>query len=400
MVGRFWLRPGRAALIAVMMVAMASMAFAHGSAEKKGGTVTGQAQVAVVESGPGVLVVGVLSGSPAEKAGIVRGDIILQADGKDLTTGTDLQRAVTAHKAGDTLSLKIKHGDAEKTLSVTLADLNNTTYLGVESYGARLGLGMVPFAAQLNDELRAGAVVAHVVSGAPADKAGIKTGDVIVSVDGAAVTPQNDLSGLIAQHKPGDTVTLSVESSGQKPRDVKVTLGTNPQKADAPYLGIQYSLGAGRLGMAPFAPMPFGPWMNQPYRNFRNNGGNQVFQGVMVDAVADNSPAAQAGIKARDVITAIDGVTILAPRQVVDTVANHKSGDKITVTVFRFNENKSTDISVTLGSPPAGSQAKGAYMGITMSRYIGYTSPDANGPQTDLQAPSEKPLALPAPGGA
>ena len=399
MVCKSLLRPGRAALIVLMTVAMASMAFARGSTEKKNAAAAGPTQAAA-EFGPGVLVIGVVSGSPAEKAGIARGDIILQADGKDLNTPIDLQRAVIAHKTGDTLSLKIKHGDAEKTVSVTLTELNNRPYLGVEPYGAGFGM-MAPFSGQLKEYPRSGAVVANVVSGAPADKAGIKMGDVILSVDGTAVTPQNDLAGLIAQRKPGDTVALSVESSGQKPREVQVTLGTNPQKADAPYLGIQYTLGAARLGMAPFA-MPFGPGMNRQFRDFRNNGGNKVFQGAMVDAVADNSPAAQAGIKPRDVITAIDGVTILAPRQVVDTVANHKSGDKITVTVFRFNENKSINISVTLGSSPSGAaQANGAYMGITMSRYIGYSSPEANGPQTDLQTPPEKQqLELPAPGGA
>ncbi len=421
MIEKLLLRPGRTVLVAVVMAAMASMAFARPSAEKSGGAAAqAQTQTQVAVAGPGVLVAAVLSGSPAEKAGIVRGDIILSADGKDISTGAELQSAVLAHKTGDTLSLKIKHGDTEKTVSVTLASFNNRTYLGVEPLAAGYGMRAAPFNRGPNGPVfQAGAVVASVASGAPAEKAGIKAGDVILSVDGTAVGPESDLAALISQHKPGDKVTLSVESSGQQPKDVQVTLGANPQKADAAYLGIQYSLYAGNLGMAPFMQGPFGNRMyNRQFRGGAPRQGvpgrnGQVVQGVMVIAVADNSPAAQAGIKARDIITAIDGVAVLAPRQIVDTVSSHKAGDKLTVTVYRFNDNVSTDLTVTLAAPPAGSsQTTGAYMGITMNRFMGSMAPEANEPRTDFDNPAPQapgapqapaapqPLERPAPGGA
>jgi S1-C subfamily serine protease len=87
-----------------------------------------------------------------------------------------------------------------------------------------------------------GVLVARVVAGGPAAKAGLKAGtrqvtvdgvtavlggDAIVSVDGRAVTTAQELGGIVAAHKPGDRVTLDVVRSG-KARTVTVTLGDAP----------------------------------------------------------------------------------------------------------------------------------------------------------------------------
>jgi len=60
-----------------------------------------------------------------------------------------------------------------------------------------------------------GAYVESVVAGSPADKAGLKQRDVILTVDGATVDAQHTLADLIAAKKVGDTVTLSVQSPSQ-----------------------------------------------------------------------------------------------------------------------------------------------------------------------------------------
>ena len=75
----------------------------------------------------------------------------------------------------------------------------------------------------------AGAFVADVVSGGPADQAGLQAGkDVITGIDGIQVTSFDDmLSYLVTNKSPGDTVTLTVLRNGQ-PVDVTVTLGTRP----------------------------------------------------------------------------------------------------------------------------------------------------------------------------
>jgi putative serine protease PepD len=69
-----------------------------------------------------------------------------------------------------------------------------------------------------------GATASSVVSGSPADKAGIKKGDVVTAIDGRSIGSSNELVGAIQSHQAGDAVTLTVKRAGQT-QQVKVTLG-------------------------------------------------------------------------------------------------------------------------------------------------------------------------------
>jgi S1-C subfamily serine protease len=97
-------------------------------------------------------------------------------------------------------------------------------------------------AEHLGIDAKSGAMITDVVSGSPADKAGLKGatgettfqlqhvktgGDVVIAVDGQPVFQNNDLSELIALHKPGDTVKLDILRDGQH-ATADVTLGARP----------------------------------------------------------------------------------------------------------------------------------------------------------------------------
>jgi putative serine protease PepD len=73
---------------------------------------------------------------------------------------------------------------------------------------------------------------APVVPGGPADKAGLKPGDVVTAVDGHAVNSVNQFIATIANYSPGDTVTFTVKRGGST-MQVKVTLGTQPGTASS-----------------------------------------------------------------------------------------------------------------------------------------------------------------------
>ena len=72
-----------------------------------------------------------------------------------------------------------------------------------------------------------GATVVQLVSGGPAQKAGIAVGDLIVTFDGKPVSTADALSGLVQGRQPGDTVQVVIERNGSS-RTVSVTLGTRP----------------------------------------------------------------------------------------------------------------------------------------------------------------------------
>jgi putative serine protease PepD len=72
-----------------------------------------------------------------------------------------------------------------------------------------------------------GAQIAQVVAGAPAGKAGLKTGDVIVKLGDSAITNGEDLSSVIDAKKPGDSLSVTYVRSGAQ-HTTTVTLGTRP----------------------------------------------------------------------------------------------------------------------------------------------------------------------------
>jgi putative serine protease PepD len=76
--------------------------------------------VRLQETDEGVRLSAVLPDEPAEAAGLENGDLVLEADGEAVDSADDIQGAVSAHKPGEKLELKVRRGDSEQTVTVTL----------------------------------------------------------------------------------------------------------------------------------------------------------------------------------------------------------------------------------------------------------------------------------------
>lgn len=132
-----------------------------------------------------------------------------------------INTAVAAEGQG--LGFAIPINDAKGLIrSVTETGQLKRAYLGVRY------VSITPeVAKQLNLEVKNGAYVSDaanaVVTGSPADKAGIRAKDVITKVNGVAVDAQHPLSSQLSQFVPGDTVTLTILRDG-KTNDVRATL--------------------------------------------------------------------------------------------------------------------------------------------------------------------------------
>lgn len=349
------------------------------------------AETAQAADTDGVLVASVAAGSPAAKAGIVRGDIILKLDGTAVNSVAELSTALSDKKADDQVTVTVRHGDAERELDVTLVEQNGRAYLGIVPCGT--GMGMMPQDHMTwNQSALKGAVIVELVNDGPAASAGLKVGDRIMSVDGTAVDADHTLPDLIGALKPGDKVTLAVASgTDETTRDVSVTLAEHPDKAGVGYLGVKVGPmvqfrtdGSGGRNM-PFRfllpdgqnggdnqqpdgqnggdnQLPFNiPGLPQDLQDLFKNG--LPSEGVAVLQVDKDSPAATAGITTGDVITAIDGTTVSDFPALRDAIAGYKPGDQVTLTVTHQGEDKAQDIDVTLGKNPA--DATKAYLGIS-----------------------------------
>jgi len=196
---------------------------------------------------PQVRITEVITGSPAAKAGLRAGDILLAINDKPVDWQIVVSDPLASYKPGDEVTLKIKRDDAERSVKVRLGEnpeKKGAPYLGLR-YTLAIGSVNLPFG---QSERISGASVAQVVAGSPAEKAGLKVGDLITAANDKPIKRADDLVQLVGRSKPGDTLTLSVRREGQeRPLSLTVTLGEHPEQAGKAYLGVS-------LGSAIFIP--------------------------------------------------------------------------------------------------------------------------------------------------
>ena len=132
-----------------------------------------------------------------------------------------LVNAKSSSSDAEGLGFAIPINDAIKVAQDLLenGDVSGRPYMGI----TYLAVTDAQTAAQLNVTAY-GVYVVDVAQGGPADKAGLKTGDRIVSIDGTEIAQKDDLGTLIQQHAAGDTLSITVAREGQM-QTVSLTLG-------------------------------------------------------------------------------------------------------------------------------------------------------------------------------
>ena len=186
---------------------------------------------------------------------------------------------------------------------------------------ARLGVAVQEVNQTLADSFKLdkpeGALVSNVDAGGPADKAGLKTGDVIRKVNGQPIIASGDLPALIGQSTPGEKVTLEVWRQGKR-EEFSAKLGDASDKR-AQVAKADEALGKGKLGLV------LRPLQPQEKREAGVDGG------LVVENAA--GPAALAGVQPGDLLMGIDGKPVQSIEQVREVMA--KSGKSVALLIQR-----------------------------------------------------------------
>jgi M6 family metalloprotease-like protein len=157
----------------------------------------------------GKLVVAEVSpGAPAEKAGVLRGDVAQQLDGTPITSADQFRERVQALPPGQTIKLRLDRGGQSLELSAQVGATSNP--LSLARQRAIMGIQLEDTAAA------AGALVGQITEGLPAAQAGLKSGDVIRKADGALMASSESFRDLLSAKAPGDVVKLTVQRAEEE----------------------------------------------------------------------------------------------------------------------------------------------------------------------------------------
>lgn len=178
-----------------------------------------------LKSARGALVSSVEPGSPAAKAGLQPGDVVLKMDGAEIASSIDLSSRVATIKPGTATKLEVWRGGKARELTAHVGETPSAAVASARTQAnlskAKVGVAVRELTAEERQRARVeNGVVVEQVAGAAA-RAGIRAGDIILSVNGTAVTSAEDLKSAAESKK---TLALLVQRDGAR-IFVPVTVG-------------------------------------------------------------------------------------------------------------------------------------------------------------------------------
>jgi serine protease Do len=167
----------------------------------------------------GALVAQVLADSPAAAAGLLPGDVILTFDGKEVPTSSALPPLVGITSVGETARVDVMRGGARITLDVVIAELPDEEQSGPSTAEPpplktnRLGIAARDLTGDQREQLDLpeGGVLIDEVAEGPAAQAGLAEGDVIIMLDGQAITDLEGFNRVLEAIEPGRTVAVLIQ---------------------------------------------------------------------------------------------------------------------------------------------------------------------------------------------
>ena len=174
-------------------------------------------RAAKAQVGEGVIINSVFEGDPADMAGLKVGDIILKIGGSEITSPNSMIRVIGAMTPGQTINLDILRKGKHSVVPVKLESRKRrTTQLATLPPMRSSGLGFTVANSEKGSKLPRGALVSQVSPQSPAALMGLRSGDLIVAVNGETVENQHEFDGFIGKIPPGSPIFLLVWRNDKK----------------------------------------------------------------------------------------------------------------------------------------------------------------------------------------
>ncbi len=210
-----------------------------------------------LDSDDGVIIEMVVPESPGEKAGLGQGDIILSINGEKIVNSEHLSDYIAHLEPGEKISIDIIRDDKHKEIILELGkhEPNDTYFKSLDQYhrsspksysktftfnsddnfspaqSLYLGVNLQGLNEQLGEyfgvEKSNGALITEVIENSPAEKIGLKAGDVIIEIDQVKISEYGKVSEIIRDKEEGDEIQITVLRN-KKEKEFSVNLENAP----------------------------------------------------------------------------------------------------------------------------------------------------------------------------
>lgn len=174
-------------------------------------------------SNKGIVVVDVFKDSPAEKSGMERYDVILELNGKEVTSVSSFRNQIAGMNPGEATKLLVLRNGKKLNVEIKLSELDATKLEGQKQGDSKIDTGVLEKlgfkAEELDSEIKSqlgldkntyGLIVYEVSPSSNASEAGLSKGDVIQEVNRKKISNKKDFDKALSELKSGDSVLLKV----------------------------------------------------------------------------------------------------------------------------------------------------------------------------------------------
>jgi serine protease Do len=171
-----------------------------------------------LKSPKGALVSSVAEGSPAENAGLLRGDVILRFNGKEIENAHVLTQLAASTAPNTQVKIDILRNGKTETVTLTVGTMpaEEQEIVSPQQEETDWGMAVQELTPQLAEQLglepgTTGVVISDIESASPASDAGLRPGDLIKEVDRKEIKNLDDYRQALNQAKKGDTLLLLIK---------------------------------------------------------------------------------------------------------------------------------------------------------------------------------------------
>lgn len=283
-------------------------------------------------SDDGVVIVEVLSDSPAERAELEVGDVIVSVDEQPVTEPREVVEMIRDMSAGDVVTLEINRDGETLTVEATL----DASRLRIPGRRMDMMLDIVMYDAAADEW-----VIAHLSESNALYEAGLRSNDRITDIEGTSLDPAS-LTEYLDTLDPDASVTVTVERDGET------------QEIEVPVDALTKLVSRRMIGGVPFdfeMVMPMmGARLGVGVVNLNaetaESEGVDVTEGALVQEVVEDSAAEVAGLQVGDIITAVNGEVVDEEHTLRDRLFAYEPDDTVTLSVLRDGET--LDVEATL----------------------------------------------------